>query len=55
LRLLGYEGCEISCDLALEPREQVNIEIFRMGSIRARVRSQHSGIIEFEFEKECPV
>jgi hypothetical protein len=55
LRLLKYEGCEISCDLELEPGEQVNIEIFRMGSIRARVVSINSGIIEVEFMKECPV
>lgn len=55
LRLLTYDACEIVCDHALEPGELVSIELFRMGSIRARVRSAQSGVIEAQFVKECPV
>ena len=55
LRLLGYDDCEFECEHALEPGELVKIKIHRMGSIRARIISQHSGLVVAEFAKECPV
>ena len=55
LRLLGYDGCEFESVEPFAKGEQISIHIFRMGWIRARVRSQRSGVIEAEFDKDCPV
>jgi hypothetical protein len=55
LRLLGYDGCEFESDDGFALGEQVNIHIYRMGSIRARIASQQSHVIEAEFDKECSV
>lgn len=55
LRLLGYDDCEFETDQSFQPGELVNIKIHRMGSIRARVISQLSGLVVAEFVKECPV
>lgn len=55
LRLLDYEGCEFESDSDFSPGEQVNIHIYRMGSIRARIVSQHKKVVEAAFENDCPV
>jgi hypothetical protein len=55
LRLLGYDGCEFESDQKLVVGEQVEIHIYRMGWIRARVVSRHRRIVEAEFDKQCPV
>ena len=55
LRLLGYDGCEFECDSDFSPGEQVCIRIYRMGSIRARIKSRQANIVEAEFDQTCPV
>ena len=55
LRLLGFDGCEFETDSDLSPGEQVNIHIYRMGSIRARITSRHERVVEATFENDCPV
>ena len=55
LRLLGYDGCEFESAERFADGEQISIHIYRMGSIRARVVSQRSGVVEAEFDKHCPV
>ena len=55
LRLLGYDSCEFESDCDFSPGERVSIRIFRMGAIRARITSSHAGVIEAEFDKQCPV
>ena len=55
LRLLGYDGCEFESSEMFAEGEQVSIHVYRMGWIRARVRSQRLGIVEAEFDKHCPV
>ena len=55
LRLLGYDGCEFESSHSFAPAEQISIRIYRMGSIRARIVSQQSGVVEAEFVKESPV
>jgi hypothetical protein len=55
LRLLGYESCEFDSDQVFDPGEQISIQFYRMGSIRARVVSCQETIVEAEFVKDCPV
>lgn len=55
LRLLSYEGCELESDQRFKSGEQVNIHVYRMGWIRARVTSCRSRVVEAEFIQECPV
>lgn len=55
LRLLGYEGCEFESDHAFSRGEQVGINLYRMGCIRARVVRMQARVVEAEFMKECPV
>jgi hypothetical protein len=55
LRLLGYDGCEFECSERFDTGEQISIHIYRMGWIRARILSLQSGIVEAEFDKDCPV
>ena len=55
LRLLSYDNCEFETEHKFEPGQQVNIHIFRMGWIRARIVCTHSSIVEAEFDKECRV
>ena len=55
LRLLGYDGCEFESSHHFAPGEQINVRIYRMGSIRARIVSQQSSVVEAEFVKESPV
>lgn len=55
LRLLGYDACEFESPERFAKGEQLSIHVYRMGWIRARVLSQHSGIVEAEFDKHCPV
>jgi hypothetical protein len=55
LRLLSYDSCEFEVEHEFAPGEQVNIHIFRMGWIRARVVSAHWPIVEAEFDKEYRV
>ena len=55
LRLLGYDNCEFEAEHKFQPGQQVNIHIFRMGWIRARILCAHSSIVEAEFDKECRV
>ena len=55
LRLLGYEGCELESDTPLQLGEEVQIHLYRMGWIRARIASCRSNLVEAEFIKDCPV
>src|SRR5690349_8380857 len=55
LRLLGYDGCEFETKSRLKVGEAISVHIYRMGSIRARVIAQHSGIVEAEFIHNSPV
>ena len=55
LRLLGYDGCEFESSEKFVKGEQISIHVYRMGRIRARVLSQSRGIVEAEFDKDCPV
>jgi len=55
LRLLGYDGCEFDSEERFAPSEQISIDIYRMGAIRARVVSCQETIVEAEFVKDCPV
>ena len=55
LRLLGYDGCEFATDEPFAADEQINIHLYRMGWIRARISSVRNGIIEAEFAKDCLV
>jgi hypothetical protein len=55
LRLLGYDCCEFESDHGFTLGEQVSIHLYRMGSIRARITSQQSRVVEAEFDKECLV
>jgi hypothetical protein len=52
---LSYDSCEFEAEHEFETGEQINIHIFRMGWIRARIVSAHSSIVEAEFDKECRV
>lgn len=55
LRLLGYDSCEFESDHGFVSGEHVNIHIYRMGWIRARITSRQSRVVEAEFDMECPV
>ena len=55
LRLLGYDSCEFESSCCFAVGEQVSIHLYRMGSIRARITSQHAKVVEAEFVKDCPV
>ena len=55
LRLLGYESCELESDMQFRSGEPVNIHVYRMGWIRARITSCHSRVVEAEFIQDCPV
>ncbi len=55
LRLFGYDGCEFETDHDFALGEQVSIHIYRMGSIRARIKTSQARLVEAEFIKECPV
>lgn len=55
MRLLGYDGCEFESDGRFAAGEQITIEIYRMGSIRARIASRHGRVFEAEFLNDCPV
>jgi hypothetical protein len=55
LRLLGYESCEFESDHRFDSGEQIIIQIYRMGSIRARVARRHGRVFEAEFLSDCPV
>jgi hypothetical protein len=55
LRLLGYDSCEFESDQAFVPGEEICLHLFRMGSIRARIVSRETKVVEAEFLKECPV
>lgn len=55
LRLLGYDGCEFECDEEFTPGEAVALQLYRMGSIRARIVSQEARVFEAVFDMECPV
>ena len=55
LRLLGYDSCEFESDQKFAPGEEISIHLFRMGSIRARIRSRQAKVVEAEFLKDCPV
>ena len=55
LRLLDYDSCEFESECDFSPGEQVSIRIYRMGSIRARITACHAGVIQAEFDKQCPV
>jgi hypothetical protein len=55
LRLLGYDGCEFESFEEFATGESISIHVYRMGWIRARVLSQRSGMVEAEFDKDCPV
>jgi hypothetical protein len=55
LRLLGYDGCEFETDDQFAVGERVNVRIFRMGSIRARIISRETTLVEAEFDKHSPV
>lgn len=55
LRLLGYDGCEFEADSAFEAGEPISIHIYRMGSIRATVRTHSGRVVVADFDKVCPV
>lgn len=55
LRLFGYDGCEFETDHDFSLGEQVSIHIYRMGSIRARIKTCQARLVEAEFVKDCPV
>jgi hypothetical protein len=55
LTYLNYDCCEFECEQPLIQGEVVSIQLFRMGSIRARVTSVNAGLTTTEFVKECPV
>ena len=55
LRLLGYDGCEFETDHPFAPGEPIDIRLYRMGCIRARIVSRQASVVEAEFVKECPV
>jgi hypothetical protein len=55
LRLLGYDSCEFESDQTFTPGEEISIHLFRMGSIRARIVSRQTKVVEAEFLKDCPV
>jgi hypothetical protein len=55
LRLLGYDGCEFESENHFAIGERINIRLYRMGSIRARVTARQGSVIETEFLKDCPV
>lgn len=55
LRLLGYDSCEFESDQKFTPGEEISIHLFRMGSIRARIVSRDTKVVEAEFLKDCPV
>lgn len=49
---IWYEGCELRCDLPLVTEEAIDIEIARMGSIRASVVKCDGATIEARFLEE---
>ena len=55
LTLLDYDGCEFESDHGFALGEQVNLHLYRMGSIRARITSGAAQVFEAEFLKDCPV
>jgi hypothetical protein len=55
LRLLAYDSCEFESDHRFAVGEQVRLNIYRMGSIRARIASRDGRVFEAEFVKDCPV
>jgi hypothetical protein len=55
LRFLGFDSCEFECSHALKCGEQVNLHVYRMGWIRARITSRQEYLFEAEFDQECPV
>lgn len=55
LRLLGYDSCEFESDQKFTPGEEISIHLFRMGSIRARILSGQTKVVEAEFLKDCPI
>jgi hypothetical protein len=55
LRLLDYDSCEFESDGDFAVGEFISIQLYRMGSIRARVAYRAEGIVEAEFDKSCPV
>jgi hypothetical protein len=55
LRLLGYDGCEFETDDQFAVGERVSVHIFRMGSIRARIISHETSMVEAAFDQHCPV
>lgn len=55
LKLLEFDHIEFESDQEFAPGEQINIRLFRMGSIRARISSQYSRIVAAKFDEHCPV
>lgn len=55
LRQLDYDGCVFECRERFAVGELVNIRVYRMGLIRARVLSRRRRTVEAEFVKDCPV
>ena len=55
LRLLGYDGCEFDCRQKFAAGERIDILIYRMGWIRARIARQAGRVVEADFDMECPV
>ena len=55
LRLLSYDGCEFESARSFAEGERISIRLYRMGSIRARITSQQTKIVEAEFLNDCPV
>jgi hypothetical protein len=55
LRLLSYDGCEFDCRQKFAAGERIDILIYRMGWIRARVGRQHGRVVEADFDMDCPV
>jgi len=49
---IRYEGCELRCDLPLTAGEAVDIEIARMGSIRASAIKVQGDRVEVRFLKQ---
>jgi hypothetical protein len=55
LRLLAYDSCEFESDHRFAVGEMVSLNIYRMGSIRARIASKDGRVFEAEFLNDCPV
>lgn len=55
LQQLDYDGCVFECRERFAVGELINIRVYRMGLIRARVLSRRRRTVEAEFVKDCPV